>query len=58
MCTAASGIHSTVVYSCSERTARLLPNQSSTAVRSAIPVNSAIASAAYALSPATRASTQ
>jgi len=43
-CSTASGIHNTVVYSCSERSARLLPSQSSTAVRSAMPVRSAIAS--------------
>ena len=43
-CSAPSGIQSTVVYSCSERSARLLPSQSSTAVRSAMPVRSAIAS--------------
>src|SRR6266851_8587692 len=55
---AASGIHSTVVYSCSARRDRLLPSQSSTAVRSAMPVTNAIARAAYELRPATRASTQ
>src|ERR1700694_1101319 len=54
----ASGIHSAVVYSCSARSARLLPIQSSTAERSAMPVTNATASAAYELSPATRASTQ
>src|ERR1700682_2390613 len=54
----ASGIHSAVVYSCSARSARLLPIQSSTAERSAMPVIRATASAAYELSPATRASTQ
>src|ERR1700682_5035617 len=54
----ASGIHSAVVYSCSARSARLLPIQSSTADRSAMPVTRATASAAYELSPATRATTQ
>src|SRR6202165_446639 len=57
-CRPANGIHSTVVYSCSVRRARLLPSQSSTAVRSAMPVTKATASAAYELSPATRDSTQ
>ena len=45
-CSAASGIHNTVVYSCTERTTRLLPNQSKTAVRSAMPETNAIASEA------------
>src|SRR5579872_7483936 len=56
-CRPASGIHNTVVYSCRPRKARLLPSQSSTEVRSVMPVTSAIASAAYELSPATRART-
>jgi len=42
----ASGIHKTIVNSWSERTRRLLPSQSNTAVRSAMPVTNAMASAA------------
>src|SRR5579859_1602908 len=57
-CNAARGIHNTVVYSWSERIARLLPNQSNTAVLSAMPVTTAMARDAYELRPATRAMTQ
>ncbi|OLD06816.1 MAG: hypothetical protein AUI87_01890 [Actinobacteria bacterium 13_1_40CM_3_66_19] len=44
--------------SCSERSARFPANQSSTAVRNAIPVTRAIARVAYELRPVTRASSQ
>src|SRR5438105_10549733 len=51
---APSGIQSTAVNSCSERSARLLPSQSRTAVRSARPVSSEIARLTKLERPATR----